>query len=99
MPLFAGRPVVLAYYQALLKAIDGRLAAVGSLPPTGSERRTWIEEHPWAEVVCKLGAELADGLAYAHSRGVLHRRMNIVSNCLAATFLKLPFNAKKRIAS
>ena len=30
------------------------------------------------------------------SRGVLHRRMNVTSNCLAATFLKVTFDAKKR---
>ena len=30
------------------------------------------------------------------SRGLLHRRMNIVSNQLAATFLKVTFNARKR---
>ena len=32
------------------------------------------------------------------SRGVLHRRMNVTSNCLAATVLKVPFCEKKRIA-
>ena len=33
------------------------------------------------------------------SRGLLHRRMNVVSNCLAATFLRVPFDEKKRIAA
>ena len=33
------------------------------------------------------------------SRGVLHRRMNVTSNCLAATVLKVTFNEKKRIAA
>ena len=33
------------------------------------------------------------------SRGLLHRRMNVVSNCCAATFLRLPFDEKKRIAA
>ena len=31
------------------------------------------------------------------SRGLLHRRMNAVSNALAATFLRLPFNEKQRL--
>jgi hypothetical protein len=31
------------------------------------------------------------------SRGMLHRRLNIVSNCLAATFLQRPFVEKQRI--
>lgn len=33
------------------------------------------------------------------SRGLLHRRMNIASNVLAATLLRVPFDAKKRIAA
>ena len=33
------------------------------------------------------------------SRGVLHRRMNVTSNCLAATVMKVTFNEKKRIAA
>mmetsp|Transcript_6816 Transcript_6816/g.15988 ORF Transcript_6816/g.15988 Transcript_6816/m.15988 type:complete len:359 (-) Transcript_6816:81-1157(-) len=33
------------------------------------------------------------------SRGLLHRRMNIVSNCIAATLLRVKFDAKKRIAA
>ena len=33
------------------------------------------------------------------SRGLLHRRMNIASNCIAATLLRVPFNEKKRIAA
>lgn len=77
---YDGRPTG----DAMLKAIDSRLAAAGSLPPAGSERRSWIEEHPWAEVVCKLGAELAEGLAYAHSRGVLHRDIKPANVLLTA---------------
>lgn len=30
------------------------------------------------------------------SRGVLHRRMNVTSNCCAATILSVPFNESKR---
>ena len=33
------------------------------------------------------------------SRGLLHRRMNIVSNCLAATLLRVPFSEKMRVAA
>lgn len=33
------------------------------------------------------------------SRGLLHRRMNVVSNCIAATFLRVPFDEKKRVAA
>jgi serine/threonine protein kinase len=68
----------------LLAAIDARLLAVGTLPPSGSSRRAWIEQHAWAEVVCRLGAELAEGLAYAHSRGVLHRDIKPANVLLTA---------------
>lgn len=57
----------------LLNAIDERLGAVGAPIPESSSSRDWIAEASWPEVVCRLGAELAEGLAYAHSRGVLHR--------------------------
>ncbi|MBX3424246.1 MAG: serine/threonine protein kinase [Pirellulales bacterium] len=68
----------------MLTAIDARLAAAGSLPPSSSERRTWFADSPWADVVCKLGAELAEGLAYAHSRGVLHRDIKPANVLLTA---------------
>ena len=77
---YDGRPTG----DALLTAIDARLAAVGTMPPTGSDRRTWMEEQSWPEIVCKLGAELAEGLAYAHSRGVLHRDIKPANVLLTA---------------
>jgi hypothetical protein len=33
------------------------------------------------------------------SRGLLHRRMNVASNCMAATFLRVPFSESKHIAA
>ena len=33
------------------------------------------------------------------SRGLLHRRMNVVSNCIAATFLRVLFDEKKRLSA
>jgi ribosomal protein S18 acetylase RimI-like enzyme len=35
----------------------------------------------------------------SRSRGILHRRMNIVSNCIAATFMKVKFSSKQRVAA
>jgi len=32
-----------------------------------------LQKANWPEVVCWLGARLSGALAYAHSRGVLHR--------------------------
>jgi serine/threonine protein kinase len=68
----------------LLSAIDERLSAVGTAIPESSTSRDWIEEASWPEVVCKLGAELAEGLGYAHSRGVLHRDIKPANVLLSA---------------
>lgn len=68
----------------LLSAIDDRLSACGTPIPESSSSRDWIEDAEWPEVVCRLGAELADGLAYAHARGVLHRDIKPANVLLSA---------------
>ena len=57
----------------LLTTIDEKLAARGSAPPEGSPGRNWLSAASWPMAVCQIGAQLADGLAYAHAKGVLHR--------------------------
>jgi hypothetical protein len=59
--------------QLLLDVVDEHLGASGAAKPDGSMHRQWLAETPWPMVICRLGAQLAEGLAYAHSRGVLHR--------------------------
>lgn len=70
--------------ELLLDAIDERLNAVGTPIPESSSARDWIADASWPEVVCRLGAEMAEGLAYAHSRGVMHRDIKPANVLLSA---------------
>jgi serine/threonine protein kinase len=68
----------------LLASIDEKLAATGTPVPESSSSRAWIEDASWPEIVCRIGAELADGLAYAHGRGVMHRDIKPANVLLSA---------------
>jgi eukaryotic-like serine/threonine-protein kinase len=68
----------------LLATIDERLSAAGQPIPETSSNRSWIAEASWPDIVCRLGAELAEGLAYAHSRGVMHRDIKPANVLLSA---------------
>jgi serine/threonine protein kinase len=68
----------------LLACIDEKLSATGTPVPESSSSRAWIEDASWPQIVCKIGAELADGLAYAHGRGVMHRDIKPANVLLSA---------------
>ena len=57
----------------VLKVVDANLAASSTAPPEGSEIRRALASASWHRAVCLIGVRLADGLAYAHDKGVLHR--------------------------
>ena len=59
--------------QLLLDTIDEQLGASGASRPVNSANRHWLAEAAWPLVVCQLGMQLAEGLAYAHEKGVMHR--------------------------
>ena len=57
----------------LLDAIDATLAKKGRRPPHDSLGRQRIAQLTWPQTVALVGAQLADALWHAQSRGILHR--------------------------
>lgn len=57
----------------LLDCVDEQLGGSGVTRPANSSNRHWLAEASWPMVVCQLGMQLAEGLDYAHEKGVLHR--------------------------
>ena len=59
--------------QLILDAVDDNLSSAGTAPPEGSQIRQALQQSDWCMAICQIGSRLADGLAYAHEKGVLHR--------------------------
>src|SRR5262249_26611154 len=59
--------------QAILEAIDRLCRPQALFDPAALRGRGRLAHCDFAEAVCWLGARLAEALAHAHSRGVLHR--------------------------
>jgi serine/threonine protein kinase len=57
----------------LLQSIDEALERRGESRPIGSSLRVWLAAASWPEAVCRVGANIARALEYAHRQGVLHR--------------------------
>ncbi len=67
----AGRDRARLTGQDLLDALDVEGVEEGPGPGATAERRL-LADADWVEAVCWVGARLAEALAYAHERGVLH---------------------------
>ena len=59
--------------QLLLDVVEDHLGVSGVTSPANSPNRHWLADAAWPMVVAQLGAQLAEGLAYAHDKGVMHR--------------------------
>ncbi len=59
--------------QRLLEVIDQSLLNASQAVPEHAWVREQISALEWSEVVAWLGIQLAEGLAYAHVKGILHR--------------------------
>jgi uncharacterized protein with PQ loop repeat len=59
--------------KSFLDKLDEFLANRGAEASAESLTRRKLEQFDWQQVVCWIGARLAEALDYSHSKGVLHR--------------------------
>jgi serine/threonine protein kinase len=76
--------------RTVLEILDASSAEAPALDPGALHDREALAASDFTEAVCWLGARLADALAYAHRRGVLHldvKPANILLNQYGRPFL------------
>lgn len=59
--------------EVLVDAIDEAMTKAGQRSDPRAQWRRRLMHKPWAQVVAQLGAQLASGLNYVHTRGIFHR--------------------------
>ena len=59
--------------QLMIDCISAAIERTGVLSPDALPVGSELSTLPWEQVTCRVGAELADALQYAHGRGILHR--------------------------
>jgi serine/threonine protein kinase len=57
----------------LIDAIDEAMTKAGQRSDPRAQWRRRMAHKPWPQVVAQLGAQLASGLYYVHTRGIYHR--------------------------
>jgi hypothetical protein len=68
----------------IVDSIDRNLTDAGQLTPENAPVRVWLAEQDWPTAVAWVGVQLAEGLHYAHLRGVLHRDIKPANILLSA---------------
>lgn len=58
--------------KAILAALDTHQKGVASFDPVSLRDRDALASDDFAQAVCRIGQRLAEALAFAHARGVLH---------------------------
>lgn len=84
--------------QDFLAALDAVSKHPDEFRPAALQERAALAEDDFTEAVCRLGARLAEALAFAHRQGILHRDLkpaNILINVYGRPFLA-DFNLARR---
>jgi serine/threonine protein kinase len=58
--------------RAIVDALDAMTSEAVAFDPAAMRDRSRLEQDDFLQAVCWMGARLAEALAYAHNRGVLH---------------------------
>ncbi len=72
LELLRDRPPARRTGKHILEALDQTQAALPIFLPTQGPFRQYLARAPYVQAVCWIGACLADGLQYAHDRGLVH---------------------------